>query len=146
MALIEWSAIVPGRRPRRSADLGRAGERVAARALRRGGYRVLARNLRLPMGELDLVALAPDRATIVFVEVKTRAVTAGRLAPPPEANVTSAKRRRLARLAMTVARRRDWLDRPLRIDVVAIDWPEHGRPVIRHYENAITNAQRPRRG
>ncbi len=123
-------------------DLGGAGERLAAGRLRKKGYRVLARNLRIAGGELDLVTLAPDRTTIVFVEVKTRRVVDGRASPPPEASITAKKRANLLALAQRVSSRHGWSDRPLRIDVVAIDWPARGKPAVRHYENAVTPGAR----
>lgn len=126
----------PGRL--RPADLGRSGERFAARELRRRRYRIVARNVRRRFGEIDLIALAPDRRTVVFVEVKTRAVEPGRPAPPPEAAITRRKRQTLLHLAHDIARRRGWSGRPLRIDVVAIDWPLTGPPALRHYQNAVT--------
>ena len=49
---------------------GARGERAAARHLRRHGYRILARNLRTPRGELDLVARHAH--VLVVIEVKTR--------------------------------------------------------------------------
>jgi len=53
-------------------EVGRRGERVAARFLRRGGYRLLARNRHFGKNELDLVV--KDKQHIVFVEVKTRSI------------------------------------------------------------------------
>ncbi len=50
--------------------IGKRGERLAARFLRRAGYRVVARNRHFGKNELDLVV--KDKAYIVFVEVKTR--------------------------------------------------------------------------
>ena len=50
--------------------LGLAGERLAERALERAGLRVVARNVRTRMGEIDLVCR--DRDGYAFVEVKTR--------------------------------------------------------------------------
>ena len=50
-------------------DLGRLGEALAARGLRRRGWRVLASRLRTPDAELDL--LAREGAVLVCVEVKT---------------------------------------------------------------------------
>jgi putative endonuclease len=51
--------------------LGVRGEKLAARHLRRQGYKVLYRNFRGRQGgEIDLVCR--DRDTLVFVEVKTR--------------------------------------------------------------------------
>ncbi len=131
-----------GRRPEptgRGRDpIGPAGERVAARRLRRRGYRVIARNVRTGQGEIDLVCLAPDRATVVFVEVKTRRVRdGGVLAQRPETSVGARKQEKLRRLAREVARKRGWTDRPLRIDVVAVEWPARGRPMVRHTERAV---------
>jgi putative endonuclease len=51
--------------------LGALGEKLAARHLRRQGFKILFRNFRGRQGgEIDLVAR--DRDTLVFVEVKTR--------------------------------------------------------------------------
>jgi putative endonuclease len=50
--------------------LGDSGEEIAARFLEKRGYRVLERNYRSPVGELDIIAL--HRGTVVFVEVKAR--------------------------------------------------------------------------
>ena len=60
------------RSPNTSAK-GRAGEDLAATFLRQHGYRVLARNVRLPGGEIDAVCL--DGSVLVFVEVKARTTT-----------------------------------------------------------------------
>ena len=49
---------------------GRWAEMLAAWRLRFAGYRVVARNYRSPVGEIDLVARRGR--TLVFVEIKTR--------------------------------------------------------------------------
>lgn len=51
-------------------EIGRKGERIAARYLRRNGYRVLARNYYCGKSELDIIA--QNKANVIFVEVKTR--------------------------------------------------------------------------
>jgi putative endonuclease len=51
-------------------SLGRRGEQAAALYLQRRGMKILARNLRTPVGEIDLVAR--HRRILAFVEVKTR--------------------------------------------------------------------------
>jgi putative endonuclease len=53
------------------AERGRAGEDAAAMLLETHGYRIVARNVRLPGGEIDIIARDGD--TVVFVEVKARA-------------------------------------------------------------------------
>lgn len=52
-----------------SAELGLAGEELAARALKRAGWKLLARRLVTPHGEVDVVA--SGGGLLVCVEVKT---------------------------------------------------------------------------
>jgi len=81
----------------RRPTLGARGERAAARALRRAGYRILARNLRTPEGEVDLLARHAGR--LVLVEVKTTAGTSARALRVP-----TRQRRRLAAAGRWLAR------------------------------------------
>ena len=127
--------------PPEGKALGRAGERLAARELRRRRYRLMARNLTVAPGEADLVFTAPDGRTLVIVEVKTRLATDHPGAIRPEANIDAAKRRKLVQVARAVVARLGAQDRPLRIDVVAIDWRPGGRHSVRHYENAVTDTR-----
>jgi putative endonuclease len=54
-------------------ELGRMGEKLAARFLRNAGYKILLRNFRPAKGgEVDLVCRVRGRKELVFVEVKTR--------------------------------------------------------------------------
>ena len=97
------------------AALGRAGERKAARYLRRRGLRLLERNWRCSAGELDLVM--QEGSTVVIVEVRTS--QAG-FADGAVHTVGPDKRQRLTRLAQI------WLQgcreepHSLRFDVVAV--------------------------
>ncbi|MGH2711604.1 MAG: YraN family protein [Actinomycetota bacterium] len=72
----------------------REGEEAAWRNYRERGYRLLARNWRCPLGELDLVLARGD--LIVFCEVKARRPSA--YGAPFEA-VGPAKQRKLRALA-----------------------------------------------
>ena len=118
--------------------LGRRGEQAAGRYLKRRGYKVMARNVRVSPGEADLLCLAPDRRTVVVVEVKTRRTDPARSAPPPEASVGARKQRTLLKITNWLVRANGWEDRPVRIDVVAVEWASRWhRPMIRHYENAV---------
>lgn len=79
----------------RKKILGRKGETLTAKYLKRRGYKILERNYKTPFGEADIVAMSPDGYTC-FVEVKARETDAFGL--PAEA-VTRAKRDRYRRMA-----------------------------------------------
>ncbi|MBX3353132.1 MAG: YraN family protein [Phycisphaeraceae bacterium] len=141
--MLAWVRLLlarPEARRRGRDPLGPRGERLAKRFLRDAGYKALDANVRTSAGEIDLIVEAPDRRTVVFVEVKTRRVGAVRPggSPPPEASVHARKRAKLVLLAKQISRARGWTDRPLRIDVVAIEAPEVGEPTIRHFVNAVS--------
>lgn len=112
---------------------GSRAERAAVKFLRRAGYRILACNVRLPGGELDVIAV--DGETIVFVEVRsTEAGDAGR----PALSVDDAKQRKLTSLALLWLQSKGLLGRPARFDVLAVSWPATSRhPVIDHHPNAF---------
>lgn len=126
----------PAWSPKRD-PLGPAGERAAEKFLKARGYKVLARNARVPMGEADLLVEAPDGRTIILVEVKSRRLDAQRPDPPAEASITAAKRRKLVAILRHLARANRWRGRPLRIDVIAVDFL-NGEPVeVRHHPGAV---------
>ncbi|MBW3080112.1 YraN family protein [Bifidobacterium sp. 79T10] len=114
--------------------LGAAGEDYAAAWLRSRGWTVIDRNWRSRYGEIDIVALAPERR-IVFVEVKTRRTM--RHGTPQEA-VTPTKQANLRRAGV------QWLLAPehrvahvgVRFDVVAVTVHD-GRPCIHHIPGAF---------
>lgn len=103
----------PPRADRRAARSGADGEALAAAALARAGYRILARNLRTQFGEIDL--LVRRRHTVAAVEVKTR-----RDHPAPERCVEPAQLDRIERALRAVAPTLQPRPRCLRIDVVAV--------------------------
>jgi putative endonuclease len=97
--------------------LGRRGEDLAHRYLRRHGYTIVARNYRLPSGEAEADLIAWEGDTLVVVEVKAR--TSGEYGPPERA-IGDAKRAHLRRVARAYARKTDTpLDR-VRFDQVAV--------------------------
>lgn len=96
--------------------------------------KILERQHRSRLGEIDLVAV--DCGQVVFVEVKTRTSdVAGR----PDEAVTHAKQKKLTRLALGYLKSRGWLGtRSARFDVVAVTWPKNQKkPDIVHYKNAF---------
>ena len=100
--------------------IGKFGESAAERHLTECGLRVIERNWRCRLGELDLVCF--QGGELVVVEVKTRV-----LAPNAEKllfeTVTRAKQRRLIGLTTiytNLLRRRGAVVRTVRIDIVGV--------------------------
>ena len=94
---------------------GDEGELLAARHLKRLGYRIIARNYRCPLGEIDIVAR--HRGVVVFVEVKSRG--AGDPVSPKLA-ITPAKQRKLSQVAWYYLQNQNLTEASARFDVVAI--------------------------
>jgi len=93
---------------------GRRGETLAAWYLRLKGYRILERDLRTPVGEIDLVI--GRGAIIAFVEVKTRPTieeALAALAPRQQARIRRAAEWYLAAHPAAQAR-------ALRFDALAV--------------------------
>jgi putative endonuclease len=114
----------------RNQKIGGWGESVAAEYLEKHGYAVIARNVRTPYGEIDIVA-EKDGFTI-FVEVKTR--TSSSLGPP-EISVTPRKQEHMLAAAEHYAQENEidhW-----QIDVIAVEGKPGKQPVFMHFENAI---------
>lgn len=119
--------------PHARSRFGTLAENYAAVYLASRGYRILDRNVRTPVGELDLIAR--NGREIVFVEVKARRSHAY---GTPEESVTPAKQRHLIRASQAyVASHRELRGLPYRIDVVAITWRGDGEPEVAHIPSAV---------
>lgn len=117
--------------------LGRKGEQVAVKFLRKNGYRILATNLQIGEGEIDIVA-QDQVGVIVFVEVKTRQT---RLWGEPYEAVNPHKRRGLCSMSKEYLRQRGWQDKVRRLDIISIVWPENEEPEINHVMNAFDGSE-----
>lgn len=113
-------------------QFGQASELLAERFLQAKGYRILARNLRTSLGELDLVA--EDRGVLVFVEVKARATEAFGGAVLA---VDRRKQAKLVRLASQYLAQRHLSDRSCRFDVVLVQGHPSAHSRIEHIQNAF---------
>lgn len=110
-------------------------EDVAARYLEGLGWQVVARNVRLAGGEIDLVA--HDGEVQVFVEVKARQADG----TDALAAVSPDKMRRLGRAAASWVLRKGQPRRGCRFDVVAVEG-RGTRASIRHIRNAFETPNR----
>jgi putative endonuclease len=112
---------------------GDRSENAAARFLRKLRYRILARNVNLTVGELDIVAL--DGRTLVFVEVRS---TAGENVERTTLSVDAAKQKKLTVAALTFLQKHRLLDHPARFDVLIVSWPPNRKqPNVVHFPNAF---------
>jgi putative endonuclease len=112
-------------------SLGPRGENVAARFLRNEGYKIIERNFRCDVGEVDIIARKGD--TLVFVEVKTREVDE----PAPEDQINEAKQQQLTKAAKYYLARYGQRQPPARFDVIAVVWPSGREPRLRHTPSAF---------
>ena len=109
----------------------RAGERAAWEAYRRRGYRLVARNWRCPLGELDLVV--ERDGVVVICEVKARAST---LMGDPHDAVTPKKQRKLRAVAEAFLGTRPG-PTGYRFDVASVRLASDGRADVRVFEDAF---------
>ncbi len=111
-----------------TAQLGRWGEWLSLRHLRKLGWDIVARNWTTRRGEVDIIAL--DGEFLVFVEVKTRLISGD--SPPPEEAVDFRKIRKLEGLAMEFVRRHELLETAVRFDLIAVETPNLRNFELRH--------------
>jgi putative endonuclease len=116
--------------------LGEVGEGLAAAHLGSRGYEIVARNVRLPEGEIDIVARDSD--TTVLVEVRARR---GSAMGDGAESVDLRKAARLRQLIASYAALHE-LEGDIRIDVVSVDMSDDGRLLgLRHFENAVEEVE-----
>jgi putative endonuclease len=118
-------------------SLGERGEMVAWNFLARAGYKILEKNYRCKIGEMDVVAEKNGR--ISFIEIKTRSDLFFGL---PEESVHPAKQRKLVQLAKWYLKDKRIENVPVSFEVLAIVWKGKEEPQIRLIENAFDVEER----
>lgn len=116
--------------------LGQKGEQLALDFIKRLGYKVLFRNYRSRLGEIDIIAR--DKGTICFIEVKTR--VSGQFGLPAEA-VLGRKQKQISRAAVAFLKEKKMLDEKARFDVVSVVCPGNGTPEIKIIQDAFESEQ-----
>lgn len=94
---------------------GAEGEEIAAGFLIKKGYRIIQRNYRNVLGEIDIVAR--DGNTLVFVEVKARS---GMQFGSPQGAVDLRKQAKMSRVALAYLKDKRIGPCDCRFDVIAI--------------------------
>lgn len=113
-------------------SVGQQGEALACQYLSRQGYRVIARNYRTKLGEIDIIA--EEQGTLVFVEVKTRR---GHQCGHPFEAVTPTKCRQISKVALEYLAETGREGHSARFDVVAISFAGEAAPVVELAKNAF---------
>jgi putative endonuclease len=113
----------------RNQRIGKWGESAAADYLLERGYDIVARNIRTPYGEIDLIA--QKDGFLIFVEVKTRT---SKVFGPPEISVSPRKQGHMLSCAEYYAQQNE-IDR-WQVDVIAVE-KNNDKTEITHFENAI---------
>jgi len=102
-------------RGRQASRRGLVAEAAAAAALERDGWRILARRLRTPAGEIDIIAEKAELLALVEVKARSRLADAAAALSPRQ-------QRRLAAAAETLlAEHPDWGRAGIRFDVMVVD-------------------------
>ncbi len=97
-------------------ELGKRGEGIATRFLEDKGYKILERNYKSKLGEIDIIA--QEDKTICFIEVKTRKT---HTTVSPQESVNQDKQYQLSKTALTFLKTRSLLSLAhCRFDVVSI--------------------------
>lgn len=106
----------------RKKSLGNFGENLALKHLADNGYKVLDRNFRSKLGEIDIIAREGN--SLVFVEVKTRW---SKSFGPPEEAITPWKIRRIIKAGQYYKLLHPEFPDSLRLDAVVIDLSPKGK-------------------
>ena len=102
----------------KKTSLGKKGEELASRYLEKQGVKIIERNFRCNIGEIDLIGLIDEY--LVFVEVKSRAEAD--VFVNPLISLTKAKCNRLRRLGEYYRTRFHLLHKQPRFDAVGITY------------------------
>lgn len=113
-------------------SLGRLGEEMACKYLKKAGYKILELNYRGHLGEIDLVA--EDGEYLVFVEVKTRS---GLAYGHPFESINSRKQHQLIRAAREYLAKHGAEERFCRFDAVSVLQRDGQEPRVELLKNAF---------
>lgn len=118
--------------PKRNLELGKLGQELAENFLTDSGYKILQRNYKTKLGEIDLIA--KDRDTLCFIEVKTRSSLNFGL---PQEAVNIFKQNQISKTALMFLKSKNLMNKNSRFDVVSIYY-QNNEPKIDLIKNAFS--------
>jgi putative endonuclease len=115
----------------RHLQVGHQGEAIALKYLKKNGYKIIEKNYRSKLGEIDIIA--KDQKTLTFIEVKTRqSVRYGH----PKAAITHQKQKKISMVALGYLKETNQSNHKARFDVVSIII-EDKKPQVEIVKNAF---------
>lgn len=116
------------------AVTGKNGEELASRYLELSGYKILSRNYRCRLGEIDIIA--EKDGVLTFIEVKTRHTT---VTGYPSEAVTFTKQQKIRNAAQYYMLESNMLDNMpvLSFDVIEIVQDEDRIMLFNHYQHCF---------
>ncbi len=113
-------------------SIGKRGEKLALRYLKKKGWRCVGKNIRIGNDELDILAVSSDDKTLAIVEVRSTTQN-NRM---PEHTIGWKKRSAMLRVAKQMKYEAAKNRCTLRVDVITVrlSGPE---PIIEHFENVL---------
>ncbi|MBU4561500.1 YraN family protein [bacterium] len=117
--------------------LGESGEEAAFEFLRKKRYRILERNYKTPLGEIDIIA--QDKDCLVFIEVKSLSNTSYIL---PQEMVNKRKQEQIIRVALSYLKAKGLRNADCRFDCVAVVFSLGNEPEIELIKDAFQSDDR----
>ena len=111
---------------------GKIGEKLAVSYLHGEGYKIIERNYRTKLGEIDIIA--DCKGCTCFVEVRAKNSPAFGL---PEETILKKKQLQISKAALAYIKQFKLEDKSCRFDVVCIEGVESLMPQVRLIKNAF---------
>lgn len=118
-----------------AVSTGMLGEEAAVKALKKHKYKIIERNYRTKMGEIDIIA--KDGEYTVFVEVRLRKTNDF---GSPADSINQRKQQKIIKTAQIYAVKNDIYDTPMRFDAVLINAETDGEKLVNEEIQIIKNA------
>ena len=111
---------------------GKMGEDLAVSCLLKQGYKIIERNYRTKLGEIDIIA--DCKGCVCFVEVRAKnSLSFG----APEETIIKRKQLQISKAALLYIKKYKLQDKSCRFDVVSIEGVDRPMSEVRLIENAF---------
>ena len=111
---------------------GRKGEEEAVSYLRKNGYKIIERNYRTKLGEIDIIA--DCKGCVCFVEVRAKnSLSFG----APAETIIKRKQLQISKAALLYIKKYKLQDASCRFDVVLVEGVDSPRPEVKLIKNAF---------